>query len=170
MEEVYQDLTLEFEYERSQYVGKCFHCETTTTVPHNICHDCAADNENVLIEKNGTEYHVYSIVERKKNTYFGGIRKNTLPKSIYTYTGEIMEELDFIWKYANQGNEIAMFVIETEDGKYIDSTNKPCLLSLINYGHNPNCEFVDIDDHIYLYFTRDIQKYEELCLKIPSSV
>ena len=65
----------------------CLYCGTVPDIPVNICQFCCINVLTISVWEN----RVYTRVSREKNTYFGSLNLG-LPKEVFTYGGESIEE------------------------------------------------------------------------------
>lgn len=129
--------------------------------------NCNNDNcKNRLNELNKKEIKIVKLKNDKKG--YGLIANENIKKNefIIEYIGEVINEECYIkrtQKYKNNNNK---YIIELQNGFYIDATVKGNEARFINHSCNPNtiCKKMihNNDTVITFYCHRDIKKNEEI--------
>lgn len=101
----------------------------------------------------------------------GLFAKKEIPKGteIIEYGGEIVDEKEAdkrFYKKIESANlnleEGEIYLLDNEDGTYLDGNFDWNIAKLINHSCNPNTELTDIDGKAWFVAKRDIKKGEEL--------
>ena len=138
----------------------CFICAGSTTIPFGVCSDCSHEFLGFKVafsEHKG--HHLINTWPRQKNQIWD---ESGVPEVVSTYFGDICSKKEIDARYGSSDFCFATYAIQLAPDVYIDACRKRCLLSLLNSDNTPNCEFIIINNQIYLKFIKDIEIGEEL--------